>query len=444
MESDETVTLVDRKVGEEKEFAEQVAENLKQRKIPIRNHHIENFFPELTQAKEEGRIDSWGNLPRIPMQQYLLVGQPAVFDLEPLEEQEFINKHKISIKTAEELADRMILLPNIYWRDPTKWKGKRHLAGLIEKARVNGERVDQYLQTRNQNYSNQFDEHKQQLDNIWISLDKTDRQILATSIGHKFYDDERDDTTLVVAKWWSYYDTLSPQIANNIENLIQNKNYIEAARYALAMIYSTASPITAALGGEFTWGPKELQRIDSKNTQPFLELAQKILQCSEAIEYIIREINRVPPLYIQEDWEETPLLRVIKNPNLSAIKSEIHKTIDVLMRLGREGGNPDPTIKDFKRLTQEWQKQLDAYRENTSNAILGIGGIIGATVGGVTGMGIVESIGSVAAGIFFTQLISKEKRDQLGSYAYQFSPVNRDKHRILLTLKQLKEMSQDE
>ncbi len=81
---------------------------------------------------------------------YLLVGASTVVDLRPDESEEtFVGRHGFNFYEAEALADQGLIIPNMYVRDVNLW-GDAHdsVAGLLQKSKVMGERVDRFLEAR--------------------------------------------------------------------------------------------------------------------------------------------------------------------------------------------------------------------------------------------------------------------------------------------------------
>ena len=453
MKTKDTVKLVEDRINEERLAAEERVKELKNQGKPLKDQDIVHFFPELSQAKSEGKLESWGNRPRIPLPHYLIVGMQAVFDLEPLERKQFLSEHRIDVKAAEYLVERMLLLPNLYIRDPKKWEGKEHLNRLLKKAWVNGERVDHYLRARDDKFDDMVNRREEFLKGIWIGLDNQTQKVLAGEANVR----QTEDVPMVVGKRWAYLDVLEPLASEDLESLFEEYRYVDAFKYLGATKHLFASPITAALGGHFVWGPHELKKLEAANQSQnpliryqcdvYLPLSENVLRYPEAIEYVLHEITRTKPFEVLKEWEFQRLQRVLEDPNLETLRPEIHKTLYMMMYLARTGGNLDPKIKDFAKIAQEFQKQLDSYQRVGSATVdqvfVSVGGLIGGILGGAIGSttGAVEgAVGGGRIGKILAASIPPEVKNKVGTLFYRVK--NPDRHRVVMTLQQLREIAQ--
>lgn len=447
MAKKDTVELVNDRIEQERSEAKDRLKELKKRGEPVTDENIAYFFPELHEKKEQGRLESWGNCPRIPLPHNLIVGLPSVFDLKPLEPDEFKSIHRIDIKTAEKLVERDLLLPNLLVRNPEEWKGHEHLNGLLEEAWVNGERVDHYLLARNGEYDDLFRSRREFLNEMWNMLDddRVKRSLLDIS-GIKNY----KDMPKVVGKRWAYLDVLEPAASRELEALFQQELYVDAFKYHRGVKHLFASPLTAALGGHFVWGPDELKKLKaterygdtniSSLIEDYLPLSQRVFQHSEAIEYVLGVITRAEPFEVLQEWESQRLLKLLNNEQFKMLKQDIYRTLGAMVFEARKGGNPDPKFEDFKKMTKEFQGQLNNYQKRGKATVDGIfvaiGSLIGGCIGSITG----GSLGSLA-GYIIAASIPEEVKEQVGSVAHYVK--NPDRHLIVVTLQQAKAISEN-
>lgn len=94
-------TLVESRIDEDKRLAADVARRLTTTGNLVTNDHIQDFFPELEQLPDRSR----SNLPKgVSLPHQLLLGPPTILDIEPLSERDFEERHRITVRAAEELA----------------------------------------------------------------------------------------------------------------------------------------------------------------------------------------------------------------------------------------------------------------------------------------------------------------------------------------------------
>lgn len=148
-----------------------------------------------------------------------------------------------------------------------------------------------------------------------------------------------------------------------------------------------------------------------------------------------------------KEWEFQRLQKVLEDPNLETLRAEIHKTLYMMMYLARTGGNLDPKIKDFAKIAQEFQKQLDSYQRVGSATVdqvfVSVGGLIGGILGGAIGSttgAVGGAVGGGRIGKILAASIPPEVKNKVGTLFYRVK--NPDRHRVVMTLQQLREIAQ--
>lgn len=259
MAKDDTVSIVRRRIREDKQHSENIASELSKRGKPIADSDFRQFFPELT------ALESWCNNPYgdVKLPHYLLAGYPSVFLLEPLESEElFEQKHRIDIPTAERFVDEGLLLPNLYVRSAEKWKGKKHLHGLLEnkKTMVVGERVDRYLRARDEAFACKADAHKEFLEGIWTKLGTNRKNALAKLA---VLEEDPDAVPMAIGKRWAYLDILDPTSSTYLEKLFLEAEYETAVKYLRGAQCLYSAPLISSLDGYHVWDPVELAAFET-------------------------------------------------------------------------------------------------------------------------------------------------------------------------------------
>jgi hypothetical protein len=453
MESqDRTERLVSDRLEGDRHNAQQKADELKSEQRPIVDDDIKYFFPEWS------NLDSWSYLPRgISLPHFLILSVPPVFNLEPLTAQQFLQKHRIDIETATELARKKLLLPNLYVRNSAAWRGMEHFTELLKLATVNGERVHSYFNLRNPNYESKLNERQQFFKDrflpvIWPRIDETTQQIIL----HESWLERPEDMPVAVGTRWAYFDALAPSVSEKIEELFDSGDYIRAFQVHCGAKNIISDQITSALGSKVIYGHDELRvvRIARQHGVPSarttwdeetraLERIFERAEAREAAEYFMRVITGVPYFEVLQGWHIEQLRRVIEDEEINTFKLQIYASLEAMMRLAREGGNLEPKADDFRKMVQEFQKKLNSYqrRGTTATEITGysLGALLGAIAGGVTGGVVLGVLGWIIGG--FSSLTAVQSlKESIGDAYYHWS--NRDRHLVLMTVEKLKEMAE--
>jgi len=385
------------------------------------------FFPELTDLPARPT-----NLPSgVPLVHQLLLGPPTVFDLEPLEPKAFEARYRISVRVAEELAERRILIPNLWARTPAAWKPEhQHLAGLVKLAQVNGERVDTYFRTRNHRYDKLIEAHTDMLKKLIVPIAKMNPARVEDLVKSSRSRTQKEMPKIIGTRW-AYLDVLAPHASEYVSQLVADGKLEEASDFIRVTKHVYVSPISAAIGGNFTWGPNDIARLETIGSS----LAEPIrfsrethyFQKPERLEFLIQHITGVPRIRVLADCEAQTIVQTLENRELAETKDLFFKTMDVMSKLAQKGEVKTGQVTDWVRLHKEIRRQIRSLQK------LGRFGV-NATVGVAVGTYVNPLLG-VGAGIITTAL-TREFVGNVGATILSFGKP--DRHRFFHLLERIK------
>jgi hypothetical protein len=412
--------FVAEKIATDREAAAGRADEMK-RSPQAQNWGISELFPETR--------DLWAppsnHASGVPLLHQLLLGPPTVFDLEPLEPAEFEERHKICIRTAERLVERGMLIPNLYVRSPAAWNGKEHLRTLLERCLVNGERVDVYLRSKNPRYDTLLQEHSDRIEGHAQDLEKKDPQRLDSLVAAARA--PRDRMPKVIGTRWAYLDLLAPHASAHVHELFEAGRVEDAVEFIRISKHIYVSETTAAIGGKFQWGPKDIARLETTEIPATMRFAPETrhFQNPECMDFIVRQLANLPPARVPgdefiNDAEVNRLLPLIDD--LQTTKASLSALMDSMTALMAKGEVKESNFKSWKELNEGINGKIASYDRAGD---FGMAAIIGFCINPWLGVG---------AGVFAQVL--KAYTPKVGKHILRFSdPV---KHRFLTHLDALK------
>lgn len=391
---------------------------------------INEFFPEFHDRVYASRT----NMPRgTTVSQFCILGRQAIFDLEPLSPQQFITKHRVDIRTAIELVERHILIPNLYVRDTTSWQGFDHMYDLVAASIANGERVDNFMRLKSPSYDEDIDRHRDDLKRAFANLSTDKRQILA-NLGRTHPHEKLEQ---VCATRWAYLDAFRSQTSDVAQDYCDKGRLRELVTYIRMAKHNVASETTAAIGGRFVWGGEDVALLDELESAPE---PGEALNVSEELEYLLSEIVGIRPFLPLHDVDSKRLLTFLDvNDNVEA-RNRVSDTIDDLVTLAQAGNLAEAKVEDYKRMVDDYRKRLAAYHLGAEFAVDGTTAAAGAAVGasvGVVFAGVWGAMFGSAVGAFIGKAAAPSSKP-LGDLAFRLSETNRKADKVISTLGDLK------
>ncbi len=353
---------VERRLADDETLAKGIAEEIRQDPPTPARRTIRRFFREL---------DSWptgwpSNRPAgLDLPQLLLVMPPMVLDLEPLPEPVFKRVHRVGVRTIEALVDLGCLVPNLYARNPAEWRDAPHdvsyLEGLVKKSLVNGIRVDEYFRLQDPLFPDHQTRRRNQLLDAITALETDD----AEQFQFLTQDSPRPKETLHIPLGgrWAYLDVVAPRASQHIQGLVESGNVREAIAFIRARKHWYVSPISASIGGNFVWGPREISRVTAANLpSAIVSRETRYLRRPEYLEFLLSAITEATPFQVLHEVAEDKLITLLRESDLLALKRTLFQILDTMTRLARGGEIiNDRDVSEWKRLTREIRKTLDRF-----------------------------------------------------------------------------------
>ena len=387
---------------------------------------INEFFPEFQDREYAFRT----NMPRgITVPQYSLLGRQAIFDLAPLSPQQFINRHRIDIRTAIDLVERHVLIPNLYYRDSTSWQGFDHMYDLVAASFDNGERVDSFMRLKSPSYDDDTKRHHKDLKTAFAHLLTSQRQALADPA--RIHPHEKLEQ--VCATRWAYLDGFNPQSSDVAQDYCNKGLLRELVIYIRIAKHNVASETTAAIGGRYVWGGDDIALRDELQSAPE---PGAVLDIPEKLEYLLTEIAGIRPFLPLHDIDTKRLLTFLDaNDNIDA-RNLVYDTIDNLAKLAQAEKLADAQVQDYKRMVDDYRERLSAFQLGAEYTVVGATGAVGAGLG-VLFAGIGGAIFGGAVGAWIGKTGDRASKP-LGRLAFRLSETNRRADKVISTLDALK------
>jgi hypothetical protein len=383
---------------------------------------IHEFFPELQDPRYAFRT----NLPRgVAPPQFSLLGRQAIFDLEPLSSQEFIKQHRIDIRTALDLVERAILIPNLYFRDPTSWRGFDHMHDLVALSVNNGERVDSFMRLKSPSYDEDSRRHRDDLKAAFAPLTPDQRQALALIARVK----PHEKLEQVCATRWAYLDGFKPSTSELAQDYCNKRLLRELVTYIRIAKHNVASETTAAIGGHFVWGGDDIALCEELESPPEGGLTFDI---SEEVEYLLTEIVRIRPLQPLHDVDSKALLAFLDASDNVQARNQVFDTIDDLVELAEAKQLSEAKVHDYKGIVDDYRKRLSAAQLGAAYALEGAVGVAGAGVGLIFS-GAWGALFGGALGVWAGKAAGAAAKP-LGRLAFRLSATNRRAEKVISTL----------
>lgn len=383
---------------------------------------IDEFFPEFRGPKYTFRT----NLPRgITPVQFSLLGRQAIFDLEPLSPQEFITRHRFDIRTALHLVERGVLIPNLYFRHPTSWRGFDHMYDLVAASFCNGERVDNFMRLKSPTYDDDTTRHRDDLKQALTPLTSAQRQALA-QIARVHPHEELEQ---VCATRWAYLDGFKPSTSEVAQDYCNKRLLRELVTYIRLAKHNVASETTAAIGGRFVWGGDDIALREELESPPE---GGPVFDIPEELEYLLTEIVEIRPLQPLYDVDSKALLAFLDaNDNVEA-RNRVFDTIDNLVKLAEARRLSEATVQDYKRIVDDYRKRLSGAQLHAAHILDGAAGAAGAAVG-LCFSGAWGAVFGGTLGVFAGKAAGSAAKP-LGRLAFRLSETNRRGDKVISAL----------
>jgi len=419
--------LVAARIAEDKAQSADIARTLTEKNELFTDQKIRAFFPEFDTSSAANQRS---NLPAgVPLIHHLLVGLPTVFDLEPLTVPQFEERYRISIRTAEELVEAGRLLPNLYARSPEQWHGFNHFQGLVQRSTVNGERVDAYLRARDDRYDDYRERRSDILSRQLGILEQRDKPQADFFVADSR--SPRETACRVMGTRWAYLDILAPSASEHVAGLVEDTKLRQAADFIRTTKHLYVSPITAAIGGHFTWGKRDIATLHTvgvrESIPPWVYKDTHFQQKKDALEYLVHEITGVSPFGFLKDFQAELLLEVIRREEFGTLKYRLYETMETMARLARQGEVDTGTVEEWKSLAEAIREEIDKYQRRgriASNAAIYM--TTGFLIDGLFGLGFAAIVQS-----FLSEFVSS-----VGPAIHQ--AVNADRHRFVVQIDKLR------
>jgi len=382
---------------------------------------IDEFFPELQNAAYGCRT----NIPReISVPQFALLGQQGVFDLEPMSPERFREEHRVDIDTAFQLVKRRILIPNLYVRDVSEWKGADSMYDLVAASLANGARVDAFMSLKCPEYDDIVDRHMTQLSETFRDLSETQRNEIAR------ISRVRPHTKLeaVTAKRWAYLDALHKPSADQADDFRRQGLVRDMVCYVRAAKHCYASEITAAIGGRFVWGQEDT--LLKEEYEPDEGDAERI-DLTEELEYLLTKIAGIQPFAHLHAVDGKKLLDFLDANDNTAVRDQVLQMSDDLVALAEARQLTEANVMDYQQIVEDYRKRLGGFQLASSVVTQGAAGAAGAGIGfcfaGVFGA---MFGGAIAAWVTNAENASP----RVGRAAFRLLKANRRADRLMATL----------
>lgn len=348
----------------------------------VQDNDIRLFFPELYGANNVQIT----NLPTgTALRHYLLFGQPFVLDLLPVTAGEFLHAHNISLSFAQEMAERKLIIPNLYIRNAEKWRGNEDMAGLVRLSYVNGERIDRYMSERGA-YESFVTAHEPE---IKRALERAAPET-KTAIIEAARTDDLESLPIREARRWAYLDILNPTASTEAAQFLECGQLPQFMSFLRISKHKFASHITAALGGTYVFGPYDFAIIEREGVQ--LTPLMHHLKFTEAMEYLLAEIADVEPFEKMDAVEEHHLRAFLTRQENIDIRDQIPARLDDLVTWALEEKLDTNKVREFKAMVEDYRNRLKRSKlilgmvgAATLGAFGSVVGPIGGTIGGLIG-----------------------------------------------------------
>lgn len=401
------VDLVKEKIREDHNLAAEISSNLRREGKTgsiLKDFDIRRYFPEIFSNQS---IET-SNIPRgVALRHYVLFGVPAVFDLEPLSSQEFQMKHRINIAAVEFLSERGLVFPNLYVRNPERWQNAEEMYGLVKRSYVNGERVDSYMALRGPSYSEKVMKHEADLSRLIRELSPAKLKAICEAANIN----DPSAFPRAVARRWGYLDVMAQSAAEQASRMFAKGMISELSEFIRIAKHLSASDITAAIGGKFTWGLNDLEILlghpwirlpsqsDRKETNErsisdALHKLGKVIRYPEAMEYLLQEMLSIKPFEVFDSIDAKALTRFLGDDENLERREQIITLTDDLISLALQNSLAQGKVEDFRKLVNDYQKRIN-YLKTATDVVTSsissatgflIGGVIGAVMGAVLGL----------------------------------------------------------
>lgn len=401
---------------------------------------ILDFFPVLKQ-KHGGRHTNQVKDKAIPLVHQLLYGDPLIVDIQPLNPIDFEQTHRLTIKSMERLAAGHRVFLNLYWRDPDKWMGADEMCGLVDKSFANGVRVDSYMARRAAGYDAAVRQRTDEVGDAFAELvarDTATAEELA-----KRHSSTLDTFAKVQGTRWAYLDAFNEKAcAAHVRALTSSGRLAEAAEFLRLSKHRLVSPISAALGGQFTWRKSDLEaaRVNSLGgimEGPGVQVVERVPK--EWLEFLLHTITESKPQASYEVTDQDKFVDFLLSKELTDLKQDLSKATSAMAALEPDSQSTQQTAAEWCRLRNELHRHIDVQGPRkglapklanlTASTALGFaGGIILSSPfeSGATSAAIALAAGGIAIGVAWGVEKQAERSKPL--------TMSRDEHRFLMAV----------
>lgn len=388
------------------------------------------------------------SLPRgLTVSQALLFETKPIFCLQPT--RDFKSVYGMTLEAAIELTEQGVAISDIYVRNPKDWEDNslEYMTSLLTNSTVVGEVVDIYMNWRDQNFTDNIARRRSQIVNSSLSMSDSQRQLVAhrANIAPARLED-------ITAHRWAYLDTLSPESSERAAKFLASSDYRNFFTFIEAAKHVSASNITGCLGGEFIWGGLDIeiheafsnsQQLEAKS---FDDLNQSQREALKYLHNVLLELGSVP---IPDRPDARKIAAMIRNSEFLELRKKISEGVRELAQAATLSGISSPQVRDYRQAMNAYRDLVRKFSLGGKSAIgiatsVGVGAVIGPTIGAVAGAGVVgslfvEPIESLAEAV--VERSSRSIRSSLARHGLGAFGVNAKLDRVITIMDELKSLT---
>jgi len=336
------------------------------------------------------RVRHWANFSKdISLTHQLLIGPPSIVNIWPLEEHKFKEMWGFSIEEMTTLAEKGVIIPNIYERNPAEWSKvpdiERKYRQLLNHAIVNGEITDTYLDLRQRahdgrSYSAFVGDVREQLNRALTHVPEDQLRAIARglnlieSLAAESLNGFVDGIATTVAYNYGYLEAFAPQPIRDLVRLKLTsripRDIIEALKLIRVCKHAFASPLTTALGGHFIWPQfaRDARDLFDKNvdSNEWANQFRVLKEKRELVKYVYESAIRAQFRVDRFPLTPTDALGVLLSHDFRERTQLIWDLNEAVTKKLSEGEIESESMKELDRLRREMDTQL-----RTTKAVLG-------------------------------------------------------------------------
>ncbi|MEZ5653730.1 MAG: DUF456 domain-containing protein [Burkholderiaceae bacterium] len=394
--------------------------------------HFNKFMPK--EFHDQGFSRS--NLGRgIKLRDQLLLGaRCTTIDIRPGSKDSIERAFGFAFDDLLELRKNDRLRFNIYVRNPEAWDGSDDLAKILEVAYSAGARSDVFFGWMDSLYNKTISDFENDLAEAYFDLIATGSAEPEEFRKYYSIEDDPDNKKLygtfgALGRRLGYLRSKDPEIVADIEELCRARRLLELNLNLHAAKHQYISRYTAAIGGDFYWGPMDDQLkaalstdVSSKDLSRYYEPGR--------MEYLVDRINKIRAYNLPENIGQNALLDILLDADMGRVRDALTGALfDIERYLSGQVG--DFSVANLENALAMHAETVSKYTK--------IGGRAGEYVGGVAGpfiglldpvAGAMISAGGVVLGKFAGQVVGE-------SIAHS---TNWQRHRFAMSIDNLDEL----